>query len=208
MEGQMDTAFTNAVAQRDAAERKIAKLKQQLEVAESDYGRAVQFIEAWEHFSGVTVPTLVADQAPSSAKPTKIRMLKRPVESTRQSNLPKEEVAAWAVRLLNQARRPLNRTELYEALQADGLVLHGGDPKVVMSTMLWRTKHIVAFHPGVGYWPQDQELPSPQLDQSAEKALRVPGKRLASIYDPITGEVRRFGATVARGPVIDPDPIV
>jgi hypothetical protein len=143
----MDDAYRNAVAQRNAAQAEIANLKMDLAEAQKRFETAERFIQSWHEFAGVNAPPPTTRVPPSARRKEKPR------------NPSKEEVAQMAVRVLLSKGRPLSRIELFEALKDEGLVLHGQDPIVVLSTMLWRTKHIVSFVKGTGYWPLGHAIP-------------------------------------------------
>ena len=50
----------------------------------------------------------------------------------------------------------MSRSDLFKSLADRGIVLHGKNPEVVLSTMLWRMKsEIVRLQP-YGYWVADK----------------------------------------------------
>ena len=57
----------------------------------------------------------------------------------------------------------MSRADLFAAMTAKGLILHGKEPAVVLSTMLWRMKTVVSFISGLGYWPIGHEMPGRQV---------------------------------------------
>ena len=86
-------------------------------------------------------------------------------------NSKKEDVAATARRIIAAEGKPINRTNLLTLLINEGLVIGGGAPETVLSTMLWRTKdtHGVIHLRNVGYWLKEQAyapaMYDPQLDE-------------------------------------------
>ena len=75
-------------------------------------------------------------------------------------------VAGYAAEIIVQTGRPMKRTELFNALKARGIHLHGKNPGMVLSTMLWRMRSkIVRLH-HYGYWVADQPFPLAGYDPS------------------------------------------
>lgn len=56
------------------------------------------------------------------------------------------------------------RKELFNALAKEGLVIHGKDPEMVLSTMLWRASDTIVRLPPHGYWPKDTPFSPAQYD--------------------------------------------
>jgi len=50
---------------------------------------------------------------------------------------------------------PMSRDDLHEALVARGVIIHGGNPAVVLQTMLWRMGQEITHIKSFGYWPKD-----------------------------------------------------
>lgn len=140
----MDQPYRNAVAQRDKAIEQIRRLKQRLNVAQEQLAVAENFIKGWEIFSGSFTGSSSDEPLPNVEQP---------------KNPTKESVAEQAIQVIRENGRPMSRAEVYDALTARGVVIHGKDPRVVLSTMLWRMKAIVPFIPDVGYWPAGDPLP-------------------------------------------------
>ena len=78
----------------------------------------------------------------------------------RTSNLPKEAIGEFARDLIRGKNAPVTRNGLFLALGLAGITLQGTDPKMVLSTMMWRMSK-----PGdpfvrlgkLGYWLADQD---------------------------------------------------
>jgi hypothetical protein len=62
-------------------------------------------------------------------------------------------VTLKAVEYIREAERPLSRSEIWEKLKADDIIIYGKNPEMVLSTMLWRTKDLIRSLRGGGYWP-------------------------------------------------------
>ena len=153
----MQDPYQAAVARLEAMAVKISRLEQQLLDARAEHHRAATFIENWEHFSGFPHPSRA--DTPAESQPTQPTGIE-----AQRLNPPKEKVAEMAIDILREAGRPLFRALLYEQMLKRGLVLHGKNPVVVLSTMLWRMSEVVPFIKGEGYWPKDDPLPGSMFD--------------------------------------------
>jgi len=149
----MTNPYAKAVAARDAAEAKIHQLEQRLMLLKQDYDRAVAFIEGWAHFAG-------EEGADASDVPPETRMAESYTPHMYAPNPTKELVAAKAAEVLKAAGRPMSRSQLYEALKDQGVVINAKDVLNTMGTMLFRMKDVVINIPGVGYWPAGVPLPN------------------------------------------------
>lgn len=143
-----DAAVENAAAIRDDMAAKIAAAEVQIKEWRAKKDRAERFIADWEEFSGRQAPAPIAD-TPSEPAP-------RSVSGPKPKNPKKEEVAAIAREILMENGEPMSRDELHAALIARGVVIHGGNPAVVLQTMLWRMQSVIVHLKGFGYWPTDQ----------------------------------------------------
>jgi hypothetical protein len=155
-----DAALDNAVSLRDDRARKIADAERQINEWRADMERAEAFIRAWEEFAGVAAPApavTTEDTSPTvSEKPA------------RAKNPKKEEVAATVRTILLEHGEPMDRTEVLDALTERGMVIHGGDPAVVLQTMLWRTRDVNVHLKGHGYWPTDTAWAPAEYDPNVE----------------------------------------
>jgi hypothetical protein len=120
---------------------------------------AERFIADWEEFSGKKAPTPVVDTTPETTQ--------RPVSGGKPRNPKKEEVAAVAREILLQNGRPMSRDDLFEALAARGVIIHGQNPPVVLQTMLWRMSAEITHLKGFGYWPKDVAYEPAAYDPAA-----------------------------------------
>lgn len=119
--------------------------------AKAEYHRLSGYIDALMELAAKK-PLIVAE--PPEKKP------KAP--DLRSDNPPRQQVADAALSLIRAAGKPLGRQELYDELTAKGLVIHGKDPVMVFSTMLWRERSRIARLRGFGYWPADKPYPPAQ----------------------------------------------
>lgn len=128
-----DKAYENAIARRFGLETQIKLLRSELRVV-------CEFIDQWNKFAGVVKTTA-----------------NLPINFRRNSK--KEDVAEAAREIIKQANQILPCATLLGSLVERGLVIEGRDPKLVLSTMLWRTRDKIVRLPKGGYWVAD--LPSP-----------------------------------------------
>lgn len=134
-----DEAIMNALARRTDLEGKIAKAEETIKRSRAQIIEINKFIKQWEKFSGKS-----ADQV-TSANPLQNRedlQLDSPSRGLAPSNQnpKKEKVAEEVIHILENAGKPLSRSDLFRQLQARGVTLHGANPEMVLSTMLWRTR--------------------------------------------------------------------
>jgi hypothetical protein len=147
--GLSDKAYENATSRRNELAIAIASAQQTLESLRSELKNVDKFIADWHSFAGtqppVGAPTIMGDPS-------------QPIFKMRR-NSRKEEVAEAAIAMIREAGVPLSRATLLEGLVGRGLIIEGGEPDVVLSTMLWRMKgKIVRLQKG-GYWPADSPSP-------------------------------------------------
>jgi hypothetical protein len=155
-----DAAIENAVAVRDDMTEKIAAAEVQIREWRAKKDRAERFIADWEEFSGLKAPAPSVDTVPEPAP--------RPTPGGKPKNPKKEEVASIAREILLQNGEPMSRDELYEALVARGVIIHGGNPAVVLQTMLWRMQSVIVHLKGFGYWPADEAYQAADYVSAAE----------------------------------------
>jgi hypothetical protein len=142
-----DTAIENATAIRDEMAKKIAAAEVQIKEWRTKMARAERFIADWEEFSG--------QQAPAPAVDTNTEPAPRAASGGKPRNPKKEEVAAVAREILLLNGRPMSRDDLFDALTARDVIIHGANPAVVLQTMLWRMRDEITHLKGFGYWPKD-----------------------------------------------------
>lgn len=79
------------------------------------------------------------------------------IKTKTKPNSDKREVAVGAYKLVKMRGEPIKRDELYDLLIAQGYVIEGKNPQMILSTMLWRVKDsgLIRLNGG-GYWIKDQ----------------------------------------------------
>jgi len=142
-------ALENAIVYRDQTLERIRQLEHELAQAKTDLAQAEAFVSGWSRFNSVNLVdrqnesrTSVDDSA-ADIGPTR-----------RPKNSKKEEIAKAVRQLVEQAGTPLGRRELLEALMQQGYKIQGGNPDMILSTMLWRAGQaagVVRLKSG-GYW--------------------------------------------------------
>jgi hypothetical protein len=150
----MDAAFTNAKARRSELEGEIATFTDQLKEATAELARVNNFLRDYAAFAGIEPPPGVPP-APVAAVADKPKR-ERPV------NLPKEKVGDFVEGWLTEFNRPISRDRIFSLLEENGVHLQGTDPKMVLSTMLWRMKDRFQRVPGRGYWFVGKPIPPPE----------------------------------------------
>lgn len=149
-----ETAIKKALSRREALIRSIEILEQRLSTAKTELENANRFIGAWVDFASEDElkelgPALDAVSA-ASEKPL--------------SNPSKEKVASEAASIIRHLRRPLRRTELFQALERAGVRIYGKNPEMVLSTMLWRMRKKIVRLEKYGYWVADEPFPPAGYD--------------------------------------------
>jgi hypothetical protein len=147
-----DAALENALARRDLAARRLKEIADKVdELMDAMYKvreemqEIDRFIRMWHEMAGI--------QPPAELEQSKIEEAVDRPKRIRPKNPPREAVAEACVNYIREAGRPLMRAELLDQLTADGIVIRGKDPAMVLSTMLWRSKDIIRRLPEGGYWP-------------------------------------------------------
>ena len=158
-----DAALENAVARRDHLRERLssymaefAELQQKVDTARYELGELDSFIQMWHHLAGIQ-PSEKAEQKPTPPPP--------PPPAPKPVNPNRRDVAAKCVEYIREAQRPMSRSELFKKLTDDNIIIHGKDPEMVLSTMLWRTKDIIQRLKDGGYWPANLPPPGPWVQQ-------------------------------------------
>lgn len=183
-----DKALANAEAKRiQLLDRKRALLRELSEI-DANVEQIDRFIRAWYAFAEDDVNLAVDNLTDSERNESE----QSPPERKRTTgNSPKEEVAAVAREVILERGTPIMRDELYDLLTARGLVIQGKDPKMVLSTMLWRVKDQIARVEGSGYWPTD--VPNSEVGYEPTKAREfdsVLNTPASEILDPNSPEYK------------------
>lgn len=155
-----DVALQNAVARRDHARQRLldigAKINELYEARvrlAEEVQRADAFIDTWYEMAGLPNPKVVERK---ESKPVQTA----PTPEPRPQNPNRRDVTLKAVQYIREAGKPLSRAEIWERLVADNVIIHGKNPEMVLSTMLWRTKDLIRRLRGGGYWPVADPLPA------------------------------------------------
>lgn len=89
--------------------------------------------------------------------------------------------------IILDAGRPVPRKELFEDLASRGIHIHGKDPEMVLSTMMWRMPQDFIRLAGYGYWLR--ELPYAPANYEGARAFAIESEAeqdvlAAEIFDP------------------------
>jgi hypothetical protein len=149
----MDVALQNAVARREALyeridniDSEIAALREARDRASVDLESTEAFVHMWYVMAGVPNPQQQLIEVDNEPTPP----------PRRPKNPDREFVADMALDLIRMENRPLSRREIFDALAAHGVAIHGKDPEMVLSTMLWRSQDKIVRLPQHGYWPKTE----------------------------------------------------
>lgn len=160
-----DAAILSALRKRQELEERIAKTEHRIKSFKTQISEINAFISQWEKFSGQSAPSLALMNPSQNDTDSDQDALR---------NSTKEDVAAAARRILSGSLSPMPRAALYQRLVSDGLRIHGTNPEMVLSTMLWRAGKdagVVRVKSG-GYWLKEY-VPPEEQDESAPISVRV-----------------------------------
>jgi hypothetical protein len=154
-----DDAITNANAQKDELAKQINRLTAELEDSRRALKRVEQFISDWHIFAGVQ-----PEDNTTSATEEKTVGKVTPLARARELNNPKKDDVVARVRIfIGEKGEPVSRNEAFADLEANSFEIRGTDPKMVLSTMLWRSKdQVVRLKLPNGrnaYWLTEQPYP-------------------------------------------------
>ena len=178
-----DKAYENATRRRDELAKEINGAQQQLESLRSELRGVDTFLDQWRKFAGVLTANDASDTASFS-----VTVSDAPYRRPRK-NSKKEEVAKAAYEIIAVEGRALTRSELFKGLIDRGLTIEGSDPEMVLSTMLWRMRNVVARLPGAGYWtanrpsPDGKYIPGQSMDQPVMDEMSVEERQHAIAGD-------------------------
>lgn len=152
-----DTAIKNAIMLRDRLDAELKDLERQIKAKRDERERTVAFISAWHAFADDDAKDRLKDSVQSGD-------VHDTAKSQKNKNPKKEYVAEQTARIIESVGRPMSRSELFKSLKDRGIHLHGKNPEMVLSTMLWRsTDTIVRLQPH-GYWLADKPYPPAGYD--------------------------------------------
>ena len=146
----MDNALKKAEDLKFEMSQRFATLTAELAFVESELERANRFISEYNAFiSGDTAPDTKEKESPRRT----LTLRKR------YRNPPKEQVAECAVQIIRERGEPISRDDLYDSLAEKDFHIKGKDPRMVLSTMLWRQPELIVRLKRGGYWPASDPLP-------------------------------------------------
>jgi len=152
-----DAAFQNAMRRFNEIGEQIGDLGRKIEFLKREQERIGKFIEAWHEFADASGAN--ANDAIGSLSQT-LEIMQKEVSKRATGNPKKELVAEAAREIIGERMEPVSRSDLFKALTDRGIILHGADPEMVLSTMLWRMKDRVVRLKSGGYWlPERDWLP-------------------------------------------------
>lgn len=141
----------NAVAEElerlDAGVRFARKLDHPLsevELSELQVRALINIITDPDLKEGLESPPLFYNHA----KHSDFRINRKPSETS----LSPKEIVQVTAKVLREAGRPMNRTEIIEELETMGISLPGKDRSKNLGTILWRNRDLFQNIDGVGYW--------------------------------------------------------
>jgi hypothetical protein len=142
-----DEAWQKAMEKREQLRNELEKLD--------------DWLEMYRQLVGTEPVRSEATATTNEAQPVKSHGRKRRPGTVRPSDL-----APMVRRILEEAGRPMTRSELIEALGARDVVLGGTDKAKYLGTLMWRARDAFVNLEGHGYWPKDE--PYPEADYRPE----------------------------------------
>lgn len=153
-----DAALDNAHTRRGALAAEINVLQQRLERARRELQLVDEFIARWHTFASLDEgEALIRPDSPVDKSDTEAR-------KGRPTNPSRAVVGDVVESLLRTWGSPASRATLFHALPANGIEIHGTNPEMVFSTMLWRLKDRFVRIPGKGYWFAGEPVPGQSGD--------------------------------------------
>lgn len=146
----MDEALKAALAKHASLQQKRAQTinvindaNARLHRIDEEAAELERWIELWHRFAGIPLAPTAAERIQNTADEDRPK---------RPRNPDRETVARAASEIIQERGMPVSRRELFEALRSRGVEIHGKDPEMVLSTMLWRSKDKIVRLPSFGYW--------------------------------------------------------
>lgn len=153
-----DGALQNAQKRLEELANQINRLAGHLDELKREHASVSRWIDDWHRFAGNATVSSEGGAANSpggtavNASP-RVGLVTVPWQPHgRPANPDKKDVgrAAWGI--IQKRGRPIPRQELFSELTQRGIVIHGKDPEMVLSTMLWRLRDDFVRLPKFGYW--------------------------------------------------------
>jgi hypothetical protein len=141
-----DDVLGGAEARRVAIIQRLKALADEKGQLENELSQVNLFIEQAKAYAAGRAPAVTAPRGRNS----------------------RAEVMAVILRVLGEAGRPMQLSEIYGAVQEAGLVLSGKDPSGAMSTILWRggQEGTLVNLKGAGYWDASKPYPPAKYEPS------------------------------------------
>jgi hypothetical protein len=162
-----DRALANAQKRRDEIAARINQLVQELEVSRKELSSVEGFIAEWHRFAdsagAVASNTGVNSSYPQSVQAVgefELHLDSNGAPTPTPKNPGRIVVGIAAQQIIQALGRPVPRTELFSELAKQGVHIHGKDPEMVLSTMLWRMPHDFIRLPHHGYWIRKEPFPA------------------------------------------------
>lgn len=150
-----DRAVENAETMKKQLLERRKAIQAELIGIDDQIGRIDRFLKDWRLFADIDEPaldhTFVIVDSSDENETSSTHTTKR----TRPKNSSKEEVAKSARDIIRERGEPIMRDELFDLLTSRGLTIQGKDPRMVLSTMLWRMRDQVVRVKNGGYWLAD-----------------------------------------------------
>lgn len=153
-----DRVLWNATAKQERLQAKVQTLESALVRRRAELQSITDWIATYHEFAGTGSGQSARTVSEPSGYETRSSSEKDDpsVERRRTVRNPRKEVVASIAReIIEEAGRPISRTDLFAALANRGVHINGREPEQVLSTMLWRTQKqrgpVVRLKTG-GYW--------------------------------------------------------
>lgn len=148
-----DKAISNAMARLEEIQNRMTRIGEDMDTLRTQFQSAAEererlraFVATWHEFAGIPFPDEMERIETAPAEPKRVK--------------PKNPDRIWvvdkALEIIRERGEPMSRKELFDALAERGVEIHGKDPEMVLSTMLWRSKDRIQRLPAFGYWPADE----------------------------------------------------
>jgi hypothetical protein len=146
-------ALRNAELAKKRLKEEIQRLSAELDRKRLELKQVDTFLQQWAKFAAPQ-PDLMEDER-GELVPWKN---------------PSREAVGRAVRtILLTNGKPMLRDELFGKLQTSGTDIRGKDPKMILSTMLWRMPDRFVRLKGFGYWPREMPYPPAHYDPDVSR---------------------------------------
>jgi hypothetical protein len=96
---------------------------------------------------------------------------------TSDANPKKEDIAHLVREMISERQKPMSRNAIFAALEGSNIHLKGKDPKMILSTMLWRMPKQFVRLQGHGYWLADKPYEPAGYVPQGRASLPPPVKR-------------------------------